>query len=332
MNRTAKIIGCGLSGITAAVLLKERGYNVTVFEQRDHIGGNCFDYYINNTRVHKYGPHIFHTNDEEVFTFLCRFTEWFPFKSKVKGVTDLGLISLPYSKKTVKEIGRELEQEEIVDLIFRGYSEKQWGVSFEQIPKSITNRVPKTKDCKDPTWYEGEKYQCLPLDGYTKMMENMLEGIEVKLKCSKNEWKNFNTNLTIYTGKIDEYFDYCYGKLPYRTLQFDVKTSDIKLEYPIINYNQKQKPYTRVYDHSYFSKEHTGPTVITTEYPKALEHDWEVPFYPIPFGDGISIYNQYKELAEKENNVIFLGRLATYKYLDMWMAVKQVFLKLKSIK
>ena len=332
MHRTAKIIGCGLSGITAAVLLKEKGYKVTIFEQRDHIGGNCYDYHIGNTLVHKYGPHLFHTDDEEVFAFLSKYTEWFPFENRVKGVTDLGLISLPYSKKTVKEIGRELEQEEIVDLIFRGYSEKQWGVPFEQIPKTITNRVPKTKDCEDPTWYEGEKYQCLPLHGYTKMMENMLEGIEVRLKCSNDDWKNFDAELTVYTGKIDEYFGYCYGKLPYRTLQFDVKTSNTKLEYPIINYNQKEKPYTRVYDHSYFSKEHAGPTVITVEYPKALEHDWEVPFYPIPFGDGNDVYNQYKDLTEKEDNVIFLGRLATYKYLDMWMAVKQAFLKLRNIK
>ena len=332
LNKTAKVVGCGLSGITAAVLLKEKGYKVIIFEQRDHIGGNCYDYYVGDTLVHKYGPHLFHTNDEEVFSFLSQYTEWFPFENRVKGVTDLGLISLPYSKKTVQEIGRELSQEEIINLIFKGYSEKQWGVPFEQIPKSITNRVPKTKDCEDPTWYEGEKYQCLPLRGYTKMMENMLEGIDVRLNCTNEDWKNFEAELTVYTGKIDEYFNYCYGKLPYRTLQFDIKSSQERLQYPIINYNQKDKPYTRVYDHSYFSKEHIGPTVITVEYPKALEYDWEVPFYPIPFGDGINVYNKYKDLAEKEEAVVFVGRLATYKYLDMWMAVKQVFLKLKNIK
>ena len=331
MNKTAKVVGSGLSGITAAVLLKEKGYKVTIFEQRDHIGGNCYDHYVNNTLVHKYGPHLFHTDDEEVFAFLSKYTDWFPFENKVKGVTDLGLISLPYSKKTVQELGRELSQEEITNLIFKGYSEKQWGVPFEEIPKTITNRVPKTKDCEDPTWYEGEKYQCLPLKGYTKMMENMLEGIQVRLKSTNKDWKSFETELTVYTGKIDEYFDYCYGKLPYRTLEFDVKISNTKLDYPIVNYNQKEKPYTRVYDHSYFSKEHSGPTVITVEYPKALEHEWEVPFYPIPFGKGIDIYNKYKELADNEKNTIFLGRLATYKYLDMWMAVKHAFLKIKSI-
>ena len=329
MTKTAKIIGCGLSGITAAVLLKEKGYKVTIFEQRSHIGGNCYDAKINNTLVHQYGPHLFHTNDEEVFAFLSQYTEWFPFENRVKGVTDLGLISLPYSKKTIQEIGRELAQEEIVDLIFRGYSEKQWGIPFDQIPKTITNRVPKTKDCDDPTWYEGEKYQCLPLHGYTKMMENMLEGIEVRLNCNTKDWKDYQADITIYTGKIDEYYNYCFGKLPYRTLTFDVKVSETKLDYPVINYNQKERPYTRVYDHSYFSKEHTGSTIITVEYPKQMEHDWEIPFYPMPFGDGIEMYSQYKKLADEEENVIFLGRLATYTYLDMWMAVKQAILKIK---
>lgn len=331
MQKTAKIIGCGLSGITAAILLKQKGYNVLIFEQRNHIGGNCYDTKINNTLVHQYGPHLFHTNDEEVFNFLSQYTEWFSFKNKVKGVTDLGLISLPYSKKTIKEIGRELNQEEIINLIFRGYSEKQWGVPFEKIPKTITNRVPKTKDCDDPTWYEGDKYQCLPLHGYTKMMENMLKGIEVKLSCNNNDWKKYKTDITVYTGKIDEYYSYCFGRLPYRTLKFDIKVSDTKLEYPIINYNQKEKPYTRVYDHSFFSKEHTGSTVITVEYPKQMEHESEIPFYPIPFGEGLNTYAKYKELADKEKNIIFLGRLATYTYLDMWMAVKQAMLKIKKL-
>ena len=214
------IVGCGLSGITSAIILNEKGYEVTIFEARNHIGGNCYDSNLAGTLVHNYGPHLFHTNDEEVFTFLSRYTEWFDYKNQPKGNTSLGLISLPYSKKTVKDIGRELSQEEIVDIIFKDYSEKQWGVPFDQIPKSITNRVPKTKDCEDPTWYEGEKYQCLPKEGYTKMMENMLKGLNVKLNCSEDEWKNHQADLTIYTGKIDKFYDYKFGKLPYRSLEF----------------------------------------------------------------------------------------------------------------
>jgi UDP-galactopyranose mutase len=326
----AKIVGCGLSGITSAILLKERGYDITIYDTRNHIGGNCYDSNLCGTLVHNYGPHLFHTNDEEVFNFLSRYTSWFQYLNKPKGNTELGLLSLPYSKKTVEELGRELSQEEIVDVIFRDYSEKQWGVKFEEIPKSITNRVPKTKDCEDPTWYEGEKYQCLPKDGYTKMMERMLEGIEVVLGCDCDYWRYAEeADLTIYTGKIDEYFDFCYGRLPYRSLDFKHKTSNTKLDCGIINQNNKTNKFTRIYDHSYFNYEHKGPTIITQEYPKDCS-DNDIPFYPVPWGEGLQIYAKYKELADKEKNVIFLGRLATYTYLDMWMSVKQAILKISS--
>jgi UDP-galactopyranose mutase len=325
-----KIVGCGLSGITAAVLLKERGHDVVILDTRNHIGGNCYDSNICGTIVHNYGPHFFHTDDDEVFNFLSRFTEWNEYKYRPKGNTKLGLISLPYSKKTISELGKELSQEEIVDLIFKDYSEKQWGVPFEKIPKTIINRVPKTKDCDNPTWFEGQKYQCMPKKGYTHMMQNMLTGIEVILNCDKDTWKKNESDLTIYTGKIDEYFNYCYGKLPYRSLILEHTLTSEKLNCDVINQNIKTVPYTRMYDHSYFTEGHKGMTIITKEYSKSCENE-DIPFYPIPFGDGIKIYSDYKNLADQEQGVIFLGRLATYTYLDMWMAVKQVFLKLKNI-
>jgi UDP-galactopyranose mutase len=215
--KKAKVIGCGLSGITAAILLKEKGYNVKIFEKRSHIGGNCFDSNICGTMVHNYGPHIFHTNDEKVFQFLSRYTDWVDFQYKPKGNSELGLISLPYSKKTQKEIGRELSQEEIIYYIFKDYSEKQWGVPFDKIPKSITNRIPKTIDCEDPTWFKDDKYQCLPKGGYTKMMHKMLNGIDVELSCHDDDWKNYEADLTIYTGKIDEFYNYKFGRLEYRS-------------------------------------------------------------------------------------------------------------------
>jgi UDP-galactopyranose mutase len=328
--KTAKVIGCGLSGITAAILLREKGYNVTIYDQRNHIGGNCYDSNVMGTLVHNYGPHIFHTNDDEVFNFLSKYTEWFDFKYQPLGNTKLGYISLPYSKKTINQIGRELSQEEIVDLIFKDYSEKQWGVPFNEIPKSITNRIPKTKDEEDPTWYGNEKYQCLPKNGYTKMMEKMVDGFTVLLNSKNEWWQSYPSELTIYTGKIDEYFNYCYGKLPYRSLEFIHSTSNHKLTNVTINQNTKEKSYTRTYDHSYFNNKHHGKTIITEEYPKECKKG-DIPFYPIPWGDGLQMYAKYKELADKEENVIFLGRLATYTYLDMWMAVKQVMLKLKNI-
>jgi UDP-galactopyranose mutase len=325
----AKIIGSGLSGITSAIILKNKGYDIKIYESRNHIGGNCYDSNFCGNLVHNYGPHIFHTDDEEVFKFLSQYTEWITFKLQPKGNTELGLISLPYSKKTIKEIGRELNNEEIQNYIFKDYSEKQWGIPFHELPKSITNRIPKTKDLEDPTWFEGQKYQCIPKHGYTKMMENMLKGINVKLNCNKDEWRNDQTDITIYTGKIDEYFNYCYGELPYRTLDFKHETSSKKQEVFIINQNNKNVSYTRKYDHSYLNENHKGITIITEEYPRQCEIN-DIPFYPMPFKEGINIYNKYKELAEKEEKTIFVGRLATYTYLDMWMAIKQVFLKLNN--
>jgi len=325
-----KIVGCGLSGVTAAILLSKKGHCVEIFESRNHIGGNCYDSNVAGTLVHNYGPHCFHTNDDDVFNFLCDYTDWLNFELRPKGNTELGLISLPYSKTTIEELGRELSQEEITEYIFKGYSEKQWGIPFDEIPKSITNRIPKTADKVNPTWAEGEKYQCIPLRGYTEMFKNMLENITVNLSVKNEDWRKCKADLTIYTGKIDEYFNYCYGRLPYRSLTFEHTMSYERMKTFIINQNKKDVPYTRMYDHSYFTINHKGPTIITKEY--SIKHTEDnIPFYPMPFGDGIELYNKYNELAKKEKNVVFVGRLATYKYLDMWMAIKQAMQKVELI-
>lgn len=325
-----KVIGCGLSGIVSAIICKQKGHEVEIFETRNHIGGNCYDSNLSGTLVHNYGPHIFHTSDEQVFEFLSRYTEWTDFYNRPKGNTKLGLITLPYSKRTTKELGRELSQDEIIEYIFKDYSEKQWGVPFDKIPKTITNRVPKTKDLENPTWYEGDTYQCIPKLGYTYMMNNMLEGIKVHLSTSNYDWKKYKTDLTIYTGKIDEYYDFLYGSLPYRSLKFKHMMEYEKMDTFIINQNKKEIPYTRIYDHSYFTTNHKGPTIITEEY--SVNHDeTNLPFYPMPFGDGNLIYEKYKKLSIEDKNTIFLGRLSTYKYLDMWMAIKNVMINLKSL-
>ena len=327
MKKKIIIVGSGLSGASACALLKDN-YEIEVFETRSHIAGNCFDSPLCDILVHHYGPHIFHTDDEEVYSFLSKYTEWKPFYLRPKGQTKLGLISLPYSKKTISEIGRELSNEEITDLIFKDYSEKQWGVLFEKIPKSITNRIPKTKDCENPTWFEGQKYQCIPKHGYTKMFENMFYGVKVHLNCDKNEWKKHKFDILIYTGKIDEFFDFRFGKLPYRSLDFKHTVSSKKQEYFIINQNTKDVDYTRSYDHRFWNDENKSYTVITEEYPKECV-EGDIPYYPIPFGNGQEMYRKYEELTGEQKNTIFIGRLATYKYLDMWMSVKQTILRLK---
>lgn len=331
---SAKIVGCGLSGIVAAVCLARKGYVVDIFETRCHIGGNCYDAPLGNVKyLHQYGLHIFHTDDEDVWDFVKDYSDWTPFKLQPKGMSQAyDLISLPYSRKTVNEIGHELTQEEIVDTIFRDYSEKQWGVPFDSIPKTITNRIPKTANCEDPTWFEGQKYQCIPTKGYTKMFEKMLDhpNITVHLNCKPNEWRDHPATLTVYTGKVDAYYDYRYGRLPYRTLEFHHHSGVPRLEHFVINHINKYSPYTRKYDHSYFDPDHTGNTTVTHEYSKECGED-DIPFYPIPWGEGQAMYSQYEELAKTENDVIFVGRLATYKYLDMWMAIKHVLLKLKNV-
>jgi len=332
-NKTATVVGCGLSGITAAVLLARKGYIVDIYDTRSHIGGNCYDSAIHNVKyVHQYGPHMFHTDDDEVYEFLSAYTTWVPFRLQPQGSTRLGQISLPYSKKTISELGRELTQEEIVQYLFREYSEKQWGVPFETIPSTITNRIPKTADCEDPTWFEGQKYQCIPSQGYTTMFERMLdtEDIRVHLNCGPDDWRDKSSDLIIYTGKVDAYFDYRYGRLPYRSLEFHHEVGVDVQDNFIVNQNTCDSPYTRVYDHSYFDENHVGQTVVTKELPKECGPN-DIPYYPIPWGEGQKLYLQYEELAKKQTDVIFTGRLATYKYLDMWMAIKHVMIKLRNI-
>lgn len=318
-----KIIGCGLTGIVCANLLQRAGHSVEIFETRNHVGGNCYDSNLNGVIVHNYGPHIFHTNDEQVWKFVNEFSSFKPFKYAPKGITKLGVIQLPYSLTTVQQLGRELSSDEIIDVIYRDYSEKQWGVPFDQISKTIISRVPVLKNQENPSWYGDEKYQGIPEKGYTHMMSNMLTGIKVHLGVSADEWKSVSADVTIYTGKVDEYFDYKFGHLEYRSLRFEHRVTPDRLTHHAFNQCNRTSTHTRTYDHSYFLDQHEPLTVITKEYPVAYDGKG-IPFYPMPFGDSQHTYiNQYKKMADGERNVLFLGRLATYKYLDMWVAIKQ---------
>jgi len=321
------IVGCGLSGITSAIVLKSLGHQVEIFEKRNHIGGNCYDTSVNNVRTHVYGPHFFHTNNEGVWSFLNRYTKFNDLKNRPWADTEkYGLIPIPYSQKTISHIGKELTPDEIIKTIFVDYSEKQWNLPWEDIPSSITGRIPAVSEATDPTWYEGEKYQGIPSEGYTVMMQNMLDGIKVHTGVKNNAWKKYKCDKLIYTGKVDTFFNSQWGELPYRSLRFEHHTSTKRLPHHLINQCNK-KPYTRIYDHGYFSEETVTETIITKEYPQDYNKK-NIPYYPIPFGYGQKIYQNYKIASASQANTIFLGRLATYKYLDMWMAIAQVFKKL----
>lgn len=330
----AKIIGCGLSGITSAIVLKEQGYDVEIFDTRDHIGGNCYDTKINNITVHKYGAHIFHTNDDQVWNFLNRYTKFNNYEHRVRANTELGLISIPYNYHTRDQIGKDLTAEEIQQIIFKDYSERHWGIAWENLPKSISSRLPAKRDNYDDRYFT-DIYQGIPFQGYTKMMENMLDGIVVHLGVDACYYKklkeNNNYDLMIYTGKPDNYFDSCYGKLEYRSLKFehflDMKKDNFSWSKGSVINECNKKPFNRTIDNSIFLNETSTMSMFTRDYPEEHTENND-PIYPKNFGSNLEIFAKYNSLVKQEKKTLFLGRLATYKYLDMWMAIKQVFQKL----
>lgn len=332
----ANIIGCGLSGITSAIILQQKGYDVEIFDSRDHIGGNCYDHKLHNITVHKYGSHIFHTNDDEVWEFLNKYTTFNSYIHKVRANTKLGLISIPYSLLTEKQLKIKLTDTEIQNLIFKDYSERHWGIKWENLPASISSRVPTRRDNFDDRYFT-DKYQGIPSFGYTHMMHNMLDGIKVNLGVQHNYYKRLlnNSDLMIYTGKPDDYFDYIYGRLGYRSLRFEhykeTKNPLFSCESGSVINECNNKPYNRTADNSIFLQEKTHDhSIYTRDYPE--EHnEYNDPIYPKNFGNDLETYNQYNKLIKTQTKTIFIGRLATYKYLDMWMAIKQVFNKLKDI-
>jgi UDP-galactopyranose mutase len=324
----AVVVGCGISGITSAILLKEKGYDVKILDSRKHIGGNCYDQEIEGIRVHKYGPHGFHTNNKKVWDFLNRYSNFNDVCLTVKANTKEGVIPIPFSPESEKIIGKKTP-EQIQELIFRDYSEKMWGIPWEKLPKSISGRLP-TKRENPSLCFHLDTYQGIPEDGYTRMFENMTGGIEIELNCSPRRYLKENYDLLVYTGKIDEFFKYKYGWLEYRSLKIQFETSNQRKSTFQLNECNNINAWTRSVDHSHWHKQKVEQTVISKEFP--CEHNNNnIPFYPKPFGNNPKLYLKYKEIADSLSNVIFVGRLATYKYLDMDDAIAQVFQKLKKI-
>jgi len=322
------VVGAGISGCAAARLLADQGHAVEVLDSRPHSGGNCHDERQGEVTVHCYGPHLFHTNDKEVWDFLSRFTGWTDYRHKVVADTSLGRISIPYSLKTEAQLGRKLSDGEIRELIFVDYSEKQWGVPWDDLPAAIKCRVPFRRDNGDDHYFT-DAYQGQPAAGYAAMFNRMLEGIPLQVGVDKEAWRSRRQDFdrVIYTGKIDEYFGYACGRLPYRSLRFEHRRSAEGLPHAVIN-QCNRLPYTREYDHAWFNLESPAETLITREYPEA-HHGSNEPYYPMPFGEGRELYRKYRDLAAGESDTIFLGRLATYSYLDMWMAVAQAMVKVR---
>ena len=244
--------------------------------------------------------------------------------------TSLGLISIPYNKKTIEQIGKDLSPSEIQELIFRQYSERHWGIKWEDLPVSISSRVPTKRDDWDDRYFT-DKYQGIPVNGYTAMFNNMLDGIKVNVGVSKEEYKKLKCDKMIYTGKPDEFYNFRFGKLPYRSLRFEHvkvrKDNNFSWEKGAVINECNQLPFNRTMDNGVYLNENLPHTILTRDYPEEHSEKNDA-IYPKDFGQAMSIYSKYKELIKSEEGVVFLGRLATYKYLDMWMAIKQVMVKL----
>ena len=359
------IVGAGFAGSVLAERLG-RGSNkkVLLCDKRPHIGGNAYDHYNEDgILVHKYGPHIFHTNSAEVFEYLSRFTQWRPYEHRVRASVDGKILPIPINLDTinslyglnltsaevetfykrvaeprdrirtsedvvVSQVGRELYEK-----FFRNYTRKQWGLDPSELDSSVTSRIP-TRTNRDDRYFT-DTYQFMPLHGYTRMFENMLDhpNIKVLLNCDYREIKNeIPHREMIYTGPIDAYFSYRYDKLPYRSLEFKHETHDVRVyqSAPVINYPNEHQ-YTRITEFKYLTGQDHSRTSIVYEFPRS-EGD---AYYPVPRKENAAIYARYKALADASREAHFVGRLATYKYYNMDQIVAQaltVYSKMSSMK
>jgi len=347
------IVGAGFAGsVLAERLAAGSDKKVLICDKRSHIGGNAYDHYNEaGILVHKYGPHIFHTNSREVFDYLSRFTQWRPYQHRVRASVDGQIVPIPINLDTInslyglsltsfevedffKKVAEPCEQirtsEDVVvskvgrDLyqkFFRNYTRKQWGLDPSELDASVTSRVP-TRTNRDDRYFT-DTYQSMPLHGYTRMFERMLDhpNIKVLLNCDyRDVEKDIPFREMIYTGPVDTYFDFYYGKLPYRSLEFKHETHDQSAfqSAPVVNYPNEQS-YTRVTEFKYLTGQEHPRTSIVYEFPKA-EGD---PYYPVPRKENSAIYAKYKALVDGTRGVTFVGRLATYKYYNMDQIVAQ---------
>ena len=353
------IVGSGLFGATCANLLSKKGNKILVIDKRNHIGGNVYTENIEGINVHKYGAHIFHTSDDKVWEYVKNFATFNRFTNSPIAIYKNEVYNLPFNMNTFCKIWkdvitpadalRHIEEEKqeiktepknleeqaislvgrtIYEKLIKEYTEKQWGKKCSELPAFIIKRLP-VRFTYDNNYFD-DKYQGIPIGGYTKMVENMLEGIETKLNTdffSSKSLKNIAKKI-IYTGAIDEYFDYKLGELEYRTLKFENKILDVE-NYQgnaVVNFTSSNVKYTRIIEHKHFENVENNPkTIITYEYPLKYKKNLER-YYTVNDEKNNLLAKQYKELASKEKNVYFGGRLGNYKYYDMDDVIKEAML------
>ena len=363
------IVGSGLYGATFAYFAKKKGKKCLVIDKRQHLGGNIYCENIEGINVHKYGAHIFHTSNKEVWDFVNSIVEFNRYTNSPVANYKGKLYNLPFNMNTfyqmwgvitpqqakkkieeqkatamkaMKEAGitepRNLEEQaisligtDIYEALIKGYTEKQWGRKCTELPAFIIKRLP-VRFIYDNNYFN-DKYQGIPIGGYNKLIDGLLNGIEVKTGVdffeNRSYWENIAEKI-VFTGKIDEFYDYRYGKLEYRTVRFEEEIHECS-NYQgnaVVNYTEKEIPYTRIIEHKHFEMfgnevEQCPKTVISKEYSTEWTDKME-PYYPVNDNRNNNLYQQYKTLADKEDNVIFGGRLAEYKYYDMAPIIENV--------
>ncbi|MGN0306467.1 MAG: UDP-galactopyranose mutase [Lachnospiraceae bacterium] len=355
------VVGAGLFGAVFAYEAKKKGKKVLVVDRRGHIGGNIYTRQIEGIQVHQYGAHIFHTSNQKVWNYVNQFAEFNRYTNSPVARYKDELYNLPFNMNTffqmwgvktpaeakakieeqLREAGinqpKNLEEQaislvgkDIYEKLVKGYTEKQWGKRADELPAFIIKRLP-VRFVYDNNYFNDD-YQGIPIGGYTALVENMLEGIEVRLNTdflARRGTLEEVAKKIIYTGMIDEYYDYCYGELEYRSLRFETEVMEEE-NYQgnaVVNYTEYEVPYTRIIEHKHFEFQcqnaaNNPKTVITREYPK-LWHKGEEPYYPMNDEKNNRVYEQYRQKSEGENKVIFGGRLGMYRYFDMHQVVEE---------
>ncbi|MBR4515384.1 MAG: UDP-galactopyranose mutase [Lachnospiraceae bacterium] len=357
MNYDYLIVGAGLFGSVFAYEAKKAGKKVLVIDRRSHIAGNVYTEAVNGINVHKYGAHIFHTSNKKIWDYVNQFAEFNNYVNSPLASYKDELYNLPFNMNTFSKLwniktpkqAKEMIASQIADLnitepknleeqalslvgkdiyikLVKGYTEKQWGKSCTELPAFIIKRLP-VRFTYDNNYFN-DPYQGIPKGGYTAIVEKLLDGIEVKVNT---EFKDFMSTTSdgfdkiVYTGMIDEYFDYKLGELSYRSLRFETELIEGEDNYQgnaVVNYTEREVPYTRIIEHKHFEFGKQPDTVITREYPA----DWkkgDEPYYPVNNDATAELYASYKALADKEGNVIFGGRLGQYKYFDMDKVIEE---------
>lgn len=351
------VVGAGLFGSIFAYEANKKGKKVLVIDKRNHIAGNIYSENVDGINVHKYGAHIFHTSNKEVWNYINQFADFNGYVNSPIAKYKDEMYNLPFNMNTfnkmwgvetpeearakideqVKEAGitdpQNLEEQaismvgnDIYEKLIKGYTGKQWGKPCEELPSLIIKRLP-VRFVYDNNYFN-DTYQGIPIGGYTRIIEKMLDGIEVRLNedffSKKDEYESIADKI-VFTGMIDEYFDYCFGELEYRSLKFEEE--ELAMENyqgnAVVNYTEYEIPYTRIIEHKHFeflcngaNEDSINKTIITREYPSTWNKGDE-PYYPMNDEKNNSLYEKYKELAEKDNKVMFGGRLGMYKYFDM---------------